>query len=90
MKLKIWCKDNVTREVNATKAFNLYGLKFYVHREWQFRRSIMVTELTTGLSVVDKYIFNRAEAIKYARKKLISKGRDVVLDVVSKRMKIKK
>lgn len=83
MKIKIWCKDHVIREVNATKAFELYGLKFYVHREWEFGHSYSVTERTTGLNLVNEFVTSKKDAIKYARKRLLSNGRQVVLKTVA-------
>lgn len=83
MKIKIWCRDNKIREVNARKAFELYGLKFYVHREWEHGYTYCVTERTTGLNLVNEFTTDKKWAIRYARKRLLSKGREVVLKVVA-------
>lgn len=79
MKISVICKDTISRKVNATKAFMMFGVQFYVHQQInEIGGGIMktiwcVSEPATGLSVL-KDAASKERAIKAARKRLKEKG----------------
>jgi len=90
MIIKIRYKDKgkmQEAEVNAYKAFNLFGFRFYVHRVdidpvdgnlWR------VTELTTGFRICPDDFNTMREAVTASRLYLVIKGEENVNEVISK------